>query len=95
MRQYLNFNRVFSHIKKKPSSKDVIKVCPVCLRNKLEKRINPLLGIIFPPMYFCHHCDYNGPLFAEIELEEYKKINFNEFDYVIDDNELTGQKDSV
>lgn len=48
--------------------------------------MNPLLGIILPPMYICHHCDYNGPLFAEIELEEYKKINFDEFDYVIDDD---------
>ena len=82
-------------MKKNPSSNDVIKVCPICLRNQLEKRINPLLGIIFPPMYICHQCDYNGPLFAEIELEEYKKINFKDFNYVIDDKELTGQNDSV
>ncbi len=95
MRQYFNFKRVFSQIKKKSPSSDVIKVCPVCLRNTLEKRINPLLGIIFPPMYFCKQCDYSGPLFAEIELEEYNKIDFKEFNYVIDDNELTGQNDSV
>ena len=95
MRRFFNFNRIFSQIKKKSSSTDVIKVCPVCLRNKLEKRINPLSGIIFPPTYFCHQCNYHGPLFAEIELEEYKKIDFKDFNYVIDDKELTGQNDSV
>ncbi|MHA1969031.1 MAG: hypothetical protein ACW964_14670 [Candidatus Hodarchaeales archaeon] len=48
--------------------------------------MNPLLGIIAPAVYICHYCDYNGPLYAEIELEEYNKINFDEFDYSIDDN---------
>jgi hypothetical protein len=74
-------------MKKKSSSRDILKVCPICLRNSLEKHLNPILGIIAPAVYICHYCDYNGPLYAEIELEEYNKINFDEFDYSIDDTE--------
>jgi hypothetical protein len=63
------------------SSHDVIRVCPICLAANLEEIRNPFLGILSPPTYKCQRCRYQGPIFAEIEQNEYEKLDLmNEID---------------
>lgn len=49
-----------------------------------------MLGGIVPPTYFCHFCDYKGPIFAEITIDDYKKIDFDNFDFSIEENQFKG-----
>ena len=88
MKRFFKFNDIFKFAKREPPSNEVLKVCPVCLRNSLEMITNPLLGGIVPPTYFCHFCNYKGPIFAEITIDDYKKIDFDNFDYSIDEKQF-------
>jgi len=49
-------------------------VCPVCLQNSLSILPNTFLGILAPRTYICHNCEYQGPIFAEMEIEEYERM---------------------
>ncbi|MFX0084997.1 MAG: hypothetical protein ACFFAU_04920 [Candidatus Hodarchaeota archaeon] len=95
MRQFFRFTDVLKLMRRKSSTNDVIKVCPICLRKDLEILPNPNLGLIAPRTYFCHFCNYTGPIFAEVEISDYIKIDFENFDYTFDDSSFEGQNDGV
>lgn len=95
MRQFFRFNDVLKLLRRKSSTNDVIKVCPICLRKNLEILPNPNLGLIAPRTYFCHFCNYTGPIFAEFEIDDYLKIDFEVFDNSFDAINIEGQNDSV
>lgn len=76
IRQFLrSFNEVRRLIRRRPSSEEVIKVCPICLRRTLEIQPNRFLPFLTPSSYHCRHCNYLGPIFAEIEINEWKKLD--------------------
>jgi hypothetical protein len=78
MRQFLNrFIHTGKLIRRGPSSQDVVKVCPICLRKSIEIQPN-FLTFLTPTIYHCRQCDYNGPILAEIEREEYEKLDFED-----------------
>lgn len=95
MKRFFKFNDIFKFTKRDPHSNEVLKVCPVCLRTSLEIVTNRNLSAIVPPTYFCHFCNYKGPIFAEISIEDYKKIDFDNFDYSIEENQFKGQDEIV
>ena len=90
MKRFFKFNNIFKSKKREPPSNEVLKVCPVCLRTSIEIMTNPFLSGIVPPTYFCHFCDYKGPIFAEITIDDYKKIDFDNFDFSIEENQFKG-----
>ncbi|MHA1975128.1 MAG: hypothetical protein ACTSW1_19235 [Candidatus Hodarchaeales archaeon] len=71
MREYFRFKEVGKLLRRKPSAPHPIKVCPVCLHDNLKTQLNPFLGLLSAPMYSCENCGYRGPIYAEIDLEEY------------------------
>lgn len=82
MRQFIrSISEVRKLIRRGSSSVDVIRVCPICLSSNLKEMRNPFLGILSPPTYKCQLCSYEGPIFAEIERNEYEKLDLmNELD---------------
>ena len=56
----------------KPSHR-VIHVCPVCFKDSLSRQ-SSFLTFIAPTTYVCHSCNYTGPIYAEIDFEEYPKL---------------------
>ncbi|MHA1214675.1 MAG: hypothetical protein ACTSR2_05720 [Candidatus Hodarchaeales archaeon] len=71
MREYFRFKKVGKLLRRKPSAPHPIKVCPVCLHDHLKTQINPFLGLLTAPIYFCENCGYRGSIYAEIDLDEY------------------------
>ena len=51
----------------------VIHVCPICFMDSLSKQ-SSFLTFIVPTTYICHNCNYTGPIFAEVDFEEYPKL---------------------
>lgn len=51
----------------------VIQVCPVCLSKSLSVEPN-FLAFIAPKMYYCTICEYKGPIFAEIPIDDYNTM---------------------
>lgn len=51
----------------------VIQVCPVCFMDSLSKQ-SSFLTFIVPTTYICDNCNYTGPIFAEVDFEEYPKL---------------------
>ncbi len=86
MRQFFrNFGEIRKLMRRKSNSKDVIRVCPICLESSLA--IEPtFLTFIVPSTYSCSNCQYKGPIFAEVPIEDYETI-LNEKSE-ISDNEL-------
>ena len=82
MRQFIrSFSEVRKLIRRGSSSPEVIRVCPVCLAANIKEIRNPFLGFLSPPIYKCQLCAYRGPIFAEIERNEYEKLDLmNEID---------------
>lgn len=75
MRTFFQSLREIRKLMRRGSSlNSVVKVCPVCLRQTIEIVPN-FLPLIVPNNYHCKTCDYNGPILAEIEKEDYEKIN--------------------
>ena len=70
---FRNVKETMKLIRRESSSNDAVKVCPVCLRDTLS--IQPsLLTFIVPRTYHCTTCEYKGPLYAEIPLEDYIEL---------------------
>ena len=91
MRQFLrSFSEVRKLIRRGPSSPDVIKICPVCLGKSLRIQPNPFLAFLSPSIYVCRKCGYKGSIIAEIERNEYQKL-----DRIIETNPQVGQDDEV
>ena len=72
-----NFFRNVKEISKmvrvgKPSH-PVVQVCPVCLMDTLTKQ-SSFLTFIVPTTYVCNNCDYSGPIYAEVDIEEYPTL---------------------
>ena len=59
--------------KLKKGSKSTVKLCPKCRSIKLKPAVN-VSGWLAPRMYECWDCNYIGPLYLEMEVEEYQKI---------------------
>jgi hypothetical protein len=95
MRQFFRFNAVLKLMRRKSSTNEVVKVCPICLRKKLEILPNPNLGLIAPRTYICRFCNYTGPIFAEFDINDYSKIDFENFDNSFDDINFEGQNEIV
>ena len=55
------------------SSQDVIRVCPVCLEDTLITQTS-FLTFIAPTIYLCSNCQYRGPLYAEVPVEDFLKL---------------------
>lgn len=51
----------------------VIHVCPICLMDSLSRQ-SSFLTFIVPTKYICHNCNYTGPIYAEVDLEEYPRL---------------------
>jgi len=56
----------------KPSHR-VIQVCPICFMDSLSIQ-SSFLTFIVPTTYLCHNCNYNGPIFAEVDFDEYPRL---------------------
>ena len=70
---FRNVRETMKLMRRESSSNNAVKVCPVCLRDTLS--IQPsLLTFIVPRTYQCTACQYSGPLYAEIPLEDYIKL---------------------
>ncbi len=75
MRHFLkSLSEIRKFIRRGPSQ-DVVKVCPICLTNSLELIPNIFLGLLSPPYYLCRRCEYKGPIFAELERNQYEKLD--------------------
>ena len=60
-------------MRKESRSQNVIRVCPICLESTLS--IEPgLLTFIVPSTYSCSNCDYKGPIYAEVPVEDYANL---------------------
>ncbi len=51
-----------------------IKICPKCKHATLKSAVN-VSGWLAPDMYECTSCNYIGPLFIEIDPEDFKEDN--------------------
>lgn len=56
----------------KPSHR-VIHVCPICFMDSLSTQ-SSFLTFIIPTTYICHNCNYSGPIYAEVDFDEYPKL---------------------
>ena len=74
MRQFFrNFGEIRKMIRRENPSQSVIRVCPICLKSTLS--IQPsFLTFIVPSTYSCSNCDYKGPIFAEVPVEDYIQL---------------------
>jgi hypothetical protein len=74
MRQFFrNFGEVRKMIRRGKPSEPVIRLCPVCFNKTLV--IQPsFLAFLAPTTYACSTCQYKGPIFAEVPLEDYAKL---------------------
>jgi phage-related protein len=78
MRQFLkSFKEVWKYRSRKSDSKAVVKVCPICLSTSIEIEPN-FLPFIIPFKYHCQNCNYTGPIFAEVNREEYAELDFDD-----------------
>jgi len=78
MRQFLKSLKDIRRYIRRGSPQDVIKVCPICLGDKLEIFHSAFLGFLSPPLYICHICGYKGVIFVEIERIQYEKLMVSE-----------------
>lgn len=78
MRQFLKSLRDIRRYIRRGSPQDVIKVCPICLGDKLEILHSAFLGLLSPPLHICHICGYKGVIFVEIERIQYEKLIVSE-----------------
>jgi hypothetical protein len=70
---FRNVKETLKLMRRESSSNNAVKVCPVCLKDTLS--IQPsLLTFIVPKTYHCTACEYNGPLYAEIPLDDYLQL---------------------
>lgn len=51
----------------------VIQVCPVCLSKSLKVQPS-FLAFIAPTTYYCTICEYKGPIYAEIPIQDYNSL---------------------
>ncbi|MHA2290058.1 MAG: hypothetical protein ACXABG_14835 [Promethearchaeota archaeon] len=74
MRQFFrNFGQIRRMMRRGNDSQEVIRVCPICLRNTLS--IQPtFLTFIAPSIYSCSSCEYKGPIYAEVPVEDYVNL---------------------
>lgn len=54
-----------------------IKICPKCKKAKLKMALN-VSGWLAPDMYTCKNCNYTGPIYIEIDSEDYKITEEND-----------------
>jgi len=54
------------------SKRGTIALCPVCYSPDL-KPLTRLSGLLTPRVYICNKCGYKGPVYLEVDLEEYLK----------------------
>ncbi|MHA1975518.1 MAG: hypothetical protein ACW98F_16525 [Candidatus Hodarchaeales archaeon] len=60
-------------MRRETRSQEVIRVCPICLESTLS--IEPsFLTFIVPSTYSCSNCEYQGPIFAEVPVEDYANL---------------------
>ena len=70
---FRNVKETVKLMRRESSSNNTVKVCPICLKDTLS--IQPsLLTFIVPRTYYCTTCEYRGPLYAEIPLEDYNQL---------------------
>lgn len=55
--------------KTKKSGPPPIKLCPNCYEPKLKVGTN-VGGFMAPAVYYCEKCDYKGPLYIEVDVNE-------------------------
>jgi hypothetical protein len=78
MKQFFgNLKSIRKMIRMGKPPEEVIQVCPVCLSNSLTIEPN-FLAFIAPKIYYCTVCEYKGPIFAEIPVEDYNTLLMNE-----------------
>ena len=71
MRQFFrNFGEIKRMIRRGNDSQEVIRVCPICLQSTLSLQPS-FLTFIAPSTYSCSNCEYTGPIYAEIPVEDY------------------------
>ncbi|MHA1805554.1 MAG: hypothetical protein ACTSU4_13635 [Promethearchaeota archaeon] len=54
-----------------------IKICPKCKSSRLKAAMN-VSGWLAPDLYECWDCNYVGPLYLEMDLEEYEQLRKKE-----------------
>lgn len=52
----------------------LIRICPKCKKPTLKQAVN-VSGWLAPDMFECTSCNYNGPLFLEIDPLDLKEEN--------------------
>ncbi|WP_455139671.1 hypothetical protein [Candidatus Hodarchaeum mangrovi] len=71
-RKYFHFSEVKKITRRKSTTRNPVKVCPICLSLSIKRIPNPFLGLISPPTFYCQECQYQGPIYAEIENSDYQ-----------------------
>jgi hypothetical protein len=56
-----------------------IKICPKCKKATLKNAIN-VSGWLAPDMYECTSCGYTGYFFLEIDPNDYKNTDIEDYD---------------
>ena len=75
MRQFVkNLIEIQKLSRRTTDKRENIKVCPICLQDTIDVLPNTFLGFLAPRTYVCHNCKYQGPIFAELEVEEFAKM---------------------
>jgi len=55
-----------------------IKLCPKCKKPQLKNATN-VSGWLAPSLYECLNCKYIGPLFIEVDSNEYERMQEEKF----------------
>jgi predicted RNA-binding Zn-ribbon protein involved in translation (DUF1610 family) len=70
---FKNIKEIGKMVRVGSPSHPVIQVCPVCFIDSLSRQTS-FLTFIVPTTYLCHNCGYTGPIFAEVDFEEYPRL---------------------
>jgi hypothetical protein len=74
MRQFFRkFGEIRRMMRRGNTSQEVIRVCPVCLQSTLSIQTS-FLTFIAPSTYICSNCEYKGPIYAEIPVDDYANL---------------------
>ena len=73
MKHFLRNIKKTMELARRGAPPNVIQVCPICLEDTLTQQPS-FLTFITPTVYSCSTCQYNGPVYAEVPIEDFLKL---------------------
>ena len=69
---------LFQSITRRPIYKRGVLICPICGSRKI-RQADSISYVITPPRYFCPNCYYQGYFVVEIDKDDEKKEEEDDF----------------